>query len=49
MHVTFVGRLVFIPAEIQSEFVDDLGPLPDPIIPGLVGDVVLDPCADGAP
>lgn len=33
-HVLLVGLLVVFMGEVQAEFVDDLGALPDPVVPG---------------
>ena len=43
-----VGLRILIPRQVQTQFVDDLGALADPVLPGLGGDVAVDPLADRA-
>ena len=43
-----VGCAVLVAGEVQTEFVDHLRALANPFLPGLGGDVGLDPFPDGA-
>jgi hypothetical protein len=48
-HRVVVQVRVFIARQVEAELVDDLGPLPDPGLERLVGDVLVNPRAEGAP
>ena len=42
-HVLLVGFLILVATEVKAQFVDDLGPLANPLLPGFRADVLKDP------